>query len=95
MVVIPLEHFNSFGAKFQMTFVVGFFILTYHRLERCLYVKLRDWMSNSIDLDETAHWASQLDLCCLQKSVIIACGSERVNAAEEKWLQSYKERVKC
>ena len=31
-------------------------------------------MSNSVDLDETAH----LDLCCLQKPIIIACGSERV-----------------
>ena len=31
-------------------------------------------MSNSIDPDETAH----LDLCCLQKPIIIACSSERV-----------------
>ena len=29
-------------------------------------------MSNSVDSDETA-----LDLCCLQKPIIIACGSER------------------
>ena len=29
-----------------------FFILT-----NCLYVKLKDWMSNSVDPDETAHWA--------------------------------------
>ena len=48
---------NSFGAKFQTAFVVCFFILTNHRLERRLYVKLKDWMSNSIDPDETAHWA--------------------------------------
>ena len=33
---------NSFGAKFQMTFVVCFFILTNYRLERHLYVKLKD-----------------------------------------------------
>ena len=36
-------------------------------------------MSNSIDPDETAHYEpSHLDLCCLQKPIIIACGSERV-----------------
>ena len=36
-------------------------------------------MSNSVDPDETAHYEpSHLDLCCLQKPVIIACGSERV-----------------
>ena len=32
-------------------------------------------MSNSIDPGKTAH----LDLCCLQKPIIIACSSERVN----------------
>ena len=32
---------NSFCAKFQMTFVVCFFILTNYRLEKCLYVKLK------------------------------------------------------
>ena len=31
-------------------------------------------MSNSVDPDETSH----LNLCCLQKPIIIACGSERV-----------------
>ena len=30
-------------------------------------------MSNGVDPDE-----SHLDLCCLQKLIIIACGSERV-----------------
>ena len=35
-------------------------------------------MSNSVDPDETAHEPSHLDLCCLQKYIIIACGSERV-----------------
>ena len=59
---------NSFSAKFQTTFVICFFILTNYRLERRLYVKLKDWMSNSIDPD---------DLSCLQKPIIIACGSER------------------
>ena len=45
-------------------------------MERRLYVKLIDWMSNSVDPDETAHWAH------LQKSIIIACGSERVKGTE-------------
>ena len=32
-------------------------------------------MSNSVDPDETAHYEpSHLDLCCLQKPGIIACG---------------------
>ena len=38
-------------------------------------------MSNSVDPDETAHYEpSHLDLCCLQKPVIIACGSERLKS---------------
>ena len=37
-------------------------------------------MSNSLDPDETAHYEpSHLDLRYLQKPIIIACGSERVN----------------
>ena len=37
-------------------------------------------MSNSIDPDETAHdEPSHLDLRCLQKPIIMAYGSERVN----------------
>ena len=36
-------------------------------------------MTNSVDLDETAHYElSHLDLRCLQKPFIIAFGSERV-----------------
>ena len=36
-------------------------------------------MSNSVDPDETAHYEpSHLDLRCLQKSITIAYGSERV-----------------
>ena len=36
-------------------------------------------MSNSVDLDVTAHSGpSHLDLCCLQKPIIVACGSENV-----------------
>ena len=51
---------NSFGAKFQTTFLVCFFffiILINYRLERRLHVKLKDRMSNSVDPDETAHGA--------------------------------------
>ena len=33
-------------------------------------------MSNSVDPEET------LDLCCLQKPIIIASGSERVNSKQ-------------
>ena len=29
--------------------------LTDYRLKKSLYVKLKDWMSNSLDQDETAH----------------------------------------
>ena len=37
-------------------------------------------MSNIVDPDEKAHYEpSHQDLCCLQKSVITACGRERVN----------------
>ena len=43
-------------------------------------------MSNSIDPDETAHYEpSHLDLHCLQKPIIIAGGSERVNVNVE-WI---------
>ena len=38
-------------------------------------------MSNSVDPDETAHnEPSYLDLCCLQKLIIIASGNEGVKA---------------
>ena len=38
-------------------------------------------MSNRVDPDEAAHnEPSHLDLPCLQKPIIIACGSERVKA---------------
>ena len=36
-------------------------------------------MLNIVDPDETAHYEpSHLDLCCLQKTIIFAYGSERV-----------------
>ena len=57
---------NSFDAKFQRTFVVCFFQQTI-ALKEVLYVKLKDWIPNSVDPDETAHYEpSHLDLCCLQ-----------------------------
>ena len=34
--------------------------------KRSLYVKLKDWITNSVDPDETAH----LDLRCLQKPIL-------------------------
>ena len=63
-------------------FVVCFFILFHFNkpsLGKEFYVKLKDWMSNSVDLDETAHnEPSHLDLCFLRKPIVIAYGSERV-----------------
>ena len=48
-------------------------------MERSLYVKFKDCTSNSVDPDETAHHEpSHLDLCCLQKPIIIDYGSEVV-----------------
>ena len=60
----------------------SFFFKTNFRLES-LCVKLKDRLSNSVDLDETAHYGlSHLDLRCLQKPFIIAYSSERVKI---KW----------
>ena len=68
---------NAFAAKLQTAFVVCFFY--FNKLIWSLYVKLKNWMSNSIEPAETAHYEhSHLDLSCLQKPSIIACGSERV-----------------
>ena len=68
--------------KCRLLFIIFF---EHYQLERNLYVKLKAWESNSIDPDETAHYEpAHLDLCCLQKPIIIAYGSERV-----KFLQSY------
>ena len=50
-------------------------------------------MSNSVDPDETAHYEpSHLDLCCLQKPIIITCGSEGVkkHAVKSSCLFAYK-----
>ena len=70
---------NFFRCQISYDILSAFYFLTNYRLERSLYIKLKDWMSNSIDPDETAHYEpSHLDLCCLQKPIIIACGNERV-----------------
>ena len=40
--LFPADNINFFGAKFQTTFIVCFVFLTNYRLERSLYVKLKD-----------------------------------------------------
>ena len=53
---------------------------TNYGLERRLYVKLEDWMSNSVDPDETAHYKpSHLDLSCLQKSILSPVAVRQLN----------------
>ena len=51
-------------------------------------------MSNSVDPDETAHYEpshlpSHLDICCLQKPIIIDCGSERLKDITSIYLGRY------
>ena len=76
---------NSFSTIFQTTFVC-FSVLNKLSLERHLYVKLKDGMSNSIDPDKTAHYEpSHQDLHCLQKPIVITYGSERVDALHAGW----------
>ena len=73
--ISPYSRVNSFGAKFQTTFVVCVCVyLTKYRLERSLYVKFKDWMPKSVDPDERVSSGSVL----LQKLIIIAYGSKRV-----------------
>ena len=72
-----LGDINSFGAKFQTTFVICFLILTNYRLERRLYVK-KDWMSNNLDPDETAHWAVSSGSMLFAKAIIIVCGMKEL-----------------
>ena len=53
-------------------------------------------MSNSVDSDETAHnEPSHHDLCCLQKPIIITCGSERVNSykSDHVYLKKKKKKI--
>ena len=49
-----------------------FFFLTNYRLERNLYVKLKDLMSNSIDPDETAHCEPSIWFCAVCKSLFLS-----------------------
>ena len=59
---------NYFDAKSQTTVVVCFDI-----------EPLGKKFINSVTPDETAHdEPSHLDLCCLQKPIIIVCGGERI-----------------
>ena len=37
---------------------------------------------------------SHLDLCCLQKPIIIACGNERVNNASGVWENGPEEELR-
>ena len=47
-------------------------------------------MANSIDPDETAHYEpSHLNLCCLQKPITMACGSEKVKPSEYRNNRKY------
>ena len=75
-VTVPMRFLlNSFSAKFQTTFVVCFFILTRYRLERRLYIKLRPWMLNSVDPDETAQYGSLSRLiwiCAVCKNLLLS-----------------------
>ena len=72
-VSIPL---NSFGAKFQTTFVVCFFYfkLSFRKTFISKVERLNVKQHRSRRLNEPSH----LDLCCLKKPIIIACVSERV-----------------
>ena len=50
-------------------------------------------MSNSINLNDTANYEpSHLDLRCLQKPIVIAWGSERVNAINETSLKTKQKK---
>ena len=64
------------GTEKTVRIIHGKWAIRFRAIEVILYVKLKDWMSNSIDPDESSH----LDLHCLQKPIIIAYGSERVKA---------------
>ena len=66
-----IESLNSFGTKFQTTFVVCFSFLTNYRLKSSLYVKLKDRMSNSVDPDETAHMSRLIWIYAVCKSLLL------------------------
>ena len=67
-----VQCFNSDGAKFQTTFViVCFSFLTNYSLKRSLYVKLKDWMSNSVAPDETIHMSCLIWIYAVCKSLLL------------------------
>ena len=73
---------NSFGAKYQTTFIVCFSSSCFFNklsLGKKFICKVKR-LSNSVDHYEPSH----LDLCCLQKPIIITCSSERVNTRNPK-----------
>ena len=51
--------------------VVCFSFLTNYRLKRSLYVKLKDWMSNRVDPDETAHMSRLIWIYAVCKSLLL------------------------
>ena len=67
---------NSFSAKFQTTFVV-FFFFNKLPLEKKLIRKVeRLNVKQRRSRSDGSYEPSHLDLCCLQKPIIIVCGSE-------------------
>ena len=63
---ILAEKKNTVGAQISDDICRLLCFLTNYKLEISLYVKLKDWMSNNVDPDETAHdEPSHLDLRCL------------------------------
>ena len=70
----------SLSAPFQTTLVVCYFCFNKLSISKTFISKVDHWMSNIVDPDEMAHYEpSHLDLRCLQKPIVIAYGSERVN----------------
>ena len=74
-----LDPLNSFGAKFQTTFVVCFSFFKKLSLEKKFIRKVeRLNVKQHRSRWDGSYEPSHLDLCCLQKPIIIACGSEKV-----------------
>ena len=65
-------------------------------MERNLYVKLEDCISNSIDPDETAHYEpSHLDLHCLQKPMLLPIAVKVLTVFAEDLSNSVIKRLWC
>ena len=52
--------------------VVCFSFLTNYRLKRSLYIKLKDWMSNSVDPDETSHMSRFIWISAVCESLLLS-----------------------